>query len=111
MGEMEDRKEIEMRMEKSMREMFGGVNEALERMGKRNRKYQEEMREKVGGKGNDVVSDINKLVSVNVKLSEDMSAASMLTLLREEYNNMRREKDEMRKEMEKYRDENVKLKM
>merc|ERR1711933_500771 len=43
------------------------------------------------------------------QLTQDMSAANMLSVMREEYNNIRREKDEMRKEVERYRKENEEL--
>merc|ERR1711920_297479 len=56
----------------------------------------------VGGSGQSVSS-------FTKQLTQDMSAANMLSIMREEYNNVRREKDEMRKEVERYRRENEEL--
>merc|ERR1712190_310658 len=54
-----------------------------------------------GGGGNDS--------SFAAQLKQDMSTANMLSVMREEYNAIRREKDEMRKEVERYRKENETL--
>ena len=68
--------------------------------------------QKMNGYGNNngvVVNEMTKLTTLTTQLTQDMSAASMLSVMREEYNNMRREKDEMRAEVAKYRKENEEL--
>ena len=64
-----------------------------------------------GGNTNNgvVVNEMAKLTNLTTQLTQDMSAASMLSVMREEYNNMRKEKDEMRRECERYRKENEEL--
>eukprot|EP01084_Bolivina_argentea_P159686 278099_1 len=56
-----------------------------------------------------VVHEMAKLTTLTSQLTQDMGAASMLSVMRNEYDNMRKEKEEMRTEIERYRRENQSL--
>jgi len=51
-------------------------------------------------------SEMQKLSTLTAQLADNMNTAAMLSVLRNEYENIRKEKESMRAEMERYRREN-----
>lgn len=55
---------------------------------------------------NDREPEMHKLSNLTAQLTENMNTAAMLSVLRNEYENVRKEKEAMRMEVERYRREN-----